>query len=188
MPNRFRRELGLILAWLIFPLVPVVLEDLYYPGQQFQFWQRRRAGPDPARMGLARLDHHAGPAPGLWIPCRRDDAACPTTIGAAPRVCAGCWGEGQSGSRSAPGGALSCVSDVFFGLLYLEQLFPGLFNWVPQIPAVMEVDVGLLGHFVGSLDRCGRRSGPTRGSGRRGPRCGGQRASASGNARWSAAS
>ena len=30
MPNRFRRELGLIFTWLLFPLVPVVLEDVYY--------------------------------------------------------------------------------------------------------------------------------------------------------------
>jgi hypothetical protein len=29
LPNRFRRELGLIAGWLLFPLFPVVLEDMY---------------------------------------------------------------------------------------------------------------------------------------------------------------
>jgi hypothetical protein len=30
MTNRFSRELGLIAAWLVFPLIPVVLADFYY--------------------------------------------------------------------------------------------------------------------------------------------------------------
>jgi hypothetical protein len=34
MAGRFRREIGLIVAWLVFPLVPVILEDAYY-GRRF---------------------------------------------------------------------------------------------------------------------------------------------------------
>ncbi len=30
MAHRFRRELGLVIGWLVFPLVPVILEDFYY--------------------------------------------------------------------------------------------------------------------------------------------------------------
>jgi len=42
--NRFRRELGLVVAWLVFPLVPVVLEDLYCQACNFG---SGRAGPEP---------------------------------------------------------------------------------------------------------------------------------------------
>jgi hypothetical protein len=38
--RRFRREIGLIVAWLVFPLVPVILEDVYYGN-----------GPDPREWG-----------------------------------------------------------------------------------------------------------------------------------------
>jgi hypothetical protein len=47
MAGPFRRELGLILAWLAFPLVPVVLEDLYYQGFNQSHAQQTTAGPDP---------------------------------------------------------------------------------------------------------------------------------------------
>ena len=30
MASRFRGELGVIVGWLVFPLVPVILEDIYY--------------------------------------------------------------------------------------------------------------------------------------------------------------
>jgi hypothetical protein len=30
--NRLRRQIGLAISWLVFPLVPVVLEDMYYQG------------------------------------------------------------------------------------------------------------------------------------------------------------
>ena len=46
MTGGFRRELGLVLAWLIFPLVPVVLEDLYYHGLN-PFGPQPGGGPDP---------------------------------------------------------------------------------------------------------------------------------------------
>lgn len=45
--NRYRRELGLIIAWLIFPLVPVVLEDAYYGISNLNFNAAATAGPDP---------------------------------------------------------------------------------------------------------------------------------------------
>ena len=40
MARRFRREIGLIVAWLVFPLVPVILEDKYSGN-----------GPDPREWG-----------------------------------------------------------------------------------------------------------------------------------------
>ena len=47
MPSRFRRELGLIVAWLLFPLVPVVLEDIYYSISNLNLGRAGSAGPDP---------------------------------------------------------------------------------------------------------------------------------------------
>src|SRR5436190_17271614 len=40
-------ELGLILAWLLFPLVPVILEDLYYQICNSELFGSGRLGPDP---------------------------------------------------------------------------------------------------------------------------------------------
>ncbi len=40
MAFRFRRELGLIVAWLAFPLVPVLLEDAYYQTFSIHAWHR----------------------------------------------------------------------------------------------------------------------------------------------------
>ena len=47
MAGRLRREIGLIVAWLVFPLVPVVLEDWYYQICAFSLDSRWRFGPDP---------------------------------------------------------------------------------------------------------------------------------------------
>jgi hypothetical protein len=48
VPSHFRRELGLILAWLVFPLVPVILEDMYYQTCNTElFGSGRGGGPDP---------------------------------------------------------------------------------------------------------------------------------------------
>jgi len=47
MANRFRRELGPVVAWLVFPLVPVTLEDLYYQTcNVVPFDSGRAGGPD----------------------------------------------------------------------------------------------------------------------------------------------
>jgi hypothetical protein len=51
VPNRFRRELGLIVAWLLFPLVPVVLEDAYYGISNLNFSATTTIGPDPHEWG-----------------------------------------------------------------------------------------------------------------------------------------
>ena len=44
MANRFRRETGRIVAWLVFPLVPVILADFYYQTCNF-------IGADPREWG-----------------------------------------------------------------------------------------------------------------------------------------
>ena len=132
MPNRFRRELGLILAWLIFPLVPVVLEDLYYQVSSFNFDGASRVGPDPRVWGWFVWLIMLGPLVGygflagatVSVP---DDDLAPRRglrrlLGRrAVWVAIGPWW-----------GAVLCFG-LFSGLVYLEKLFPGLFKWVPQI-------------------------------------------------------
>jgi hypothetical protein len=47
MAIRLRRELGLVVAWLVFPLVPVLLEDAYYQVCNFELSSSAPTGPDP---------------------------------------------------------------------------------------------------------------------------------------------
>jgi len=49
--HRFRRELGLVLAWLVFPLVPVILEDFYYQICNINLFSSTPTGPDPREWG-----------------------------------------------------------------------------------------------------------------------------------------
>jgi hypothetical protein len=51
MAIRFGRELGLIIAWLVFPLVPVVLADAYYQVCALNLTSNARFGPDPRDWG-----------------------------------------------------------------------------------------------------------------------------------------
>jgi hypothetical protein len=46
VPSRFRGELGVIVGWLVFPLVPVMLADIYYQICTNPF-STARFGPDP---------------------------------------------------------------------------------------------------------------------------------------------
>ncbi len=58
MASRFRREIGLIAAWLVFPLVPVVLEDFHYQCSN-------PAGPDPREWGWGMWVLMLGPLTGF---------------------------------------------------------------------------------------------------------------------------
>jgi hypothetical protein len=134
VPNRFRRELGLILAWLIFPLVPVVLEDLYYQVSSFNFGGTSRAGPDPRVWGWFVWVIMLGPLLGYGFlagaTMRTPDGDVVPRRGLrrllgrrAVWVAIGPWW-----------GAYVCLG-FFFGFRYLQSHFPRLFSWVPQIPA-----------------------------------------------------
>jgi hypothetical protein len=132
MPNRFRRELGLILAWLIFPLVPVVLEDVYYQVSSFNFDGARRVGPDPRVWGWLVWLIMLGPLLGYGF-LAGATMSLPDEDLAPRRGLRRVLGRRTVWVAIGPWwGAVVCFG-LFFGLLYLERLFPGLFNWVPQI-------------------------------------------------------
>jgi MFS family permease len=138
VPNRFRRELGLVLGWLIFPVVPVVLEDLYFQVSDLDFSDSGSAGPDPRVWGWFVWILMLGPLLGyaflagatMGVP---DDD--PPPRGRVRRllgrrvvwVAIGPWW-----------GAVLCIG-LFFGLLYLDRLFPGLSRRFPQIPPSWKV-------------------------------------------------
>jgi hypothetical protein len=132
----YRRELGLILAWLLFPLVPVVLEDIYYSISNLNFGGTASGGPDPHMWNWLVWVIILGPLMGYGF-----------LAGATLRVADGPaqprrWIRNLLRRRAvwvAIGpwwGALGCIA-VFFGLTYVEQLFPGLVGWNPQVPAFL---------------------------------------------------
>ena len=56
MAHRYRRELGLVIGWLVFPLVPVILENFYYQACNINLFSPSPNGPDPREWDW-----------GLWI-------------------------------------------------------------------------------------------------------------------------
>ena len=134
MANRFRRELGLIFTWLLFPLVPVVLEDSYYAISVLNFSGSARSGPDPHVWNWLNWVIVLGPLFGFGFlagaTVRLPD------VPAVPRrhvrnllarrgvwVAVGPWW-----------GAIVCVA-VFFGWVYL---WPAATPWDPQLPKSWE--------------------------------------------------
>ncbi len=138
MANRVRRELGLILAWLLFPLIPVLLEDVHYTISNLELGDSSRAAPDPHVWSWFTWVITLGPLLGfgflagatLSVP---DDPAEPRRgwrrllARRAVWVAVGPWW-----------GAIVCLG-VFFGLVYLEKLFPALFKGMPSIPQSWKV-------------------------------------------------
>jgi hypothetical protein len=63
MPGFYRREIGLAAAWLLFPLMPVLLEDLYY--QICNLATSSQLGPDPHDWGWINWVIMLGPLVGF---------------------------------------------------------------------------------------------------------------------------
>ena len=154
MFKSYRRELGLIVAWLLFPLVPVVLEDIYYSVSNLTPGRAGSPGPDPHDWGWLIWIIILGPLLGygflagatLRLP---DDPARPRRW---YRKLAGPTGS-LGGDRTVVGRArvYRACSSV---LSYAEQLFPGLaFSWHPS-SRVVEAEHGPPGPSYGSFAPC----------------------------------
>ena len=63
MLRTYRREIGLATAWLLFPAIPVVLEDLYY--QTWNIGAGSKFGPDPHEWGFGDWIVMLGPLVGF---------------------------------------------------------------------------------------------------------------------------
>jgi hypothetical protein len=60
----FRRELGLVIGWLVFPLVPVILEDIYYQLFNSDYATSTKTGPDPRAWDWSKWLIMLGPLVG----------------------------------------------------------------------------------------------------------------------------
>ncbi len=95
MTSRFPREIGFVLAWLLFPLVPVVLEDAYYGICNFEFFENVRFGPEPHDWDWTKWLLMLGPLVGYGF-LAGATTHMPDEIGLPGRRAAS-FGGGQSG-------------------------------------------------------------------------------------------
>jgi hypothetical protein len=129
--ERFRRELGLMFAWLIFPLIPVVLEDTHFGISSFGFLNSAGTGPDPYVWNWFIWVLVLGPLVGYGFL-----AGATISVRDNPSPRRG-WRRllGRRAVWVAIGpwwGAIACVA-IYFGLASLDQLFPGSARRVSQI-------------------------------------------------------
>jgi hypothetical protein len=122
MSGGLRAELGMALAWLAFPIVPVLLEDFYYQ-VCVNFFGDSRSGPDPVDWGWSTWILMLGPLLGYGFLAGStaevsDDVSGPKT------------GLRRVGARRAvwvaigPWAGFLLVVGAFFGLRLLESWFP----------------------------------------------------------------
>jgi hypothetical protein len=150
--NRFRRELGLIVGWILFPLVPVVLEDIYYSISNLNFIPAASAGPDPHVWGWLNWVIMLGPLVGFGFLAGAtvrvpDEPAQPRRwfrnllARRAVWVAIGPWW-----------GAFVCIG-LFIGLSYLERLIPAVPGWNAPLSKSWEGTwtLTILSWFLGSL-------------------------------------
>jgi hypothetical protein len=124
----FRRELGLILAWLVFPLVPVVLEDLYYQICTFELFGSARIGPDPIDWDWQLWLIMLGPLLGYGF-LAGSTLGHPNELGARPRAL-----RQLQGRRSVWVAIGPWVGLLFWTGAYLATFFIlGLFQEQPSL-------------------------------------------------------
>lgn len=124
MLNRFRRELGLILGWLIFPLVPVVLEDLYYKAGKSD-------GDDPRVWGWLAWIIMLGPLVGYGF-LAGATVRVPDEDLSSRRAWRRVFGRRAVWIAIGPWwGALVCAG-LLYGLLFLDRHNPELFGWLSR--------------------------------------------------------
>ncbi len=127
----------MVVAWLLFPLVPVVLEDLHCSVSIFKFDTAARAGPDPFVWGWLNWVLVLGPLVGYGFLAGAtvrlpDVPAVPRRhlrnllVRRAVWVGIGPWW-----------GAVVCVG-VFYALAQFQGFFPTLQRWHPRPPKAWE--------------------------------------------------
>ncbi len=123
MANPIRGELGRIVSWLLFPLVPVVLADFYYQVCNFHALSAGRTGPDPHDWDWLNWIIMLGPLVGYGFLAGATvdipDGSEPASRGLrqllakrAVWVAIGPWS-----------GFLFCCG-LYFGVTFLANLFP----------------------------------------------------------------
>ena len=128
------------LAWLLFPMLPVVLEDFYYQ-VCVNLLGSSRAGPDPHDWGWGTWVVMLGPLIGYGF-LAGSTAEVPDEVSRTEGGrCAASWPGGLSGSRSAPGPG-------FFSSLECSSA------WHPPRPTSQERPIRLVERDLGLRGAC----------------------------------
>ncbi len=132
MGRPFRRELALIVAWLVFPLVPVVLEDVYYQISVLNPQANARFGPDPHEWDWSSWVLMLGPLLGYGF-LAGATVDLPDDLGAQGR-----WLAPAGGATLRLGGDWAMVGHSgigcgLFRLTYFSSFFPSAQSPV-QVP------------------------------------------------------
>jgi len=133
MANRFRRELGLVVAWLVFPLVPVILEDLYYQTCNLTLVGSGRAGPEPRDWSWLTWVIMLGPLLGYGFLAGAttdlpDDPATPRRGLRRLLARRSVW------LAIGPWSGLVFWVGVYFGLMFLANLLPATSKLPVHLP------------------------------------------------------
>jgi hypothetical protein len=121
---RFRRELGLVVAWLVFPLVPVILEDLYYQVCNSAIFQPSRFGPDPRDWDWNMWVIMLGPLVGYGFLVGATPEA-PDDLGPPRRPLRRLLARRAVWVAIGPWCGFLFWAAMFLGLMSLNKLFPG---------------------------------------------------------------
>jgi hypothetical protein len=132
VPSRFRGELGVIVGWLVFPLVPVMLADIYYQICTNPF-STARFGPDPLEWGWGLWVVMLGPLIGYGF-LAGATVDLPDDLGATPRGWRGLHARRSVWVAAGPWGGFIVLGLLFLALGILSNLMPpvpipGLLQW-----------------------------------------------------------
>jgi hypothetical protein len=125
--HRFRRELGLVIGWLVFPLVPVILEDFYYQICNLNFETASQTGPDPHTWGWGTWIIMLGPLLGYGF-LAGATVDVPDDLGPSSRGLRRLLSRRTVWVAIGPWCGFLFLAAVFFGLWLLQYLPYNLLN------------------------------------------------------------
>jgi hypothetical protein len=128
--SRFRGELGVIVGWLVFPLIPVILADIYYQICTNPF-STARFGPDPLDWGWITWVVMLGPLMGYGF-LAGATVELPDDLGQARRGWRGLLARRSVWVAVGPWCGFVVLALLFLSFRFIETQFPGLIN--PSVP------------------------------------------------------
>jgi hypothetical protein len=128
--SRFRGELGVIVGWLVFPLVPVILADIYYQTCTNPF-SSARFGPDPLSWGWMTWVVMLGPLMGYGF-LAGATVDLPDDLDQPRRGWRGILARRSLWVAAGPWCGFVVLALLFLSFRFVETQFPGLAK--PSVP------------------------------------------------------